>query len=65
MTEQEGELGLAASGLAGSHLTTEEGLAGQAHRLGRQHRSAAAQAGRHRKSAIGPLRHGAAASCCA
>ena len=41
MTEQEGELGLAAPGLATSGLTTEEELAGQASRLGRQHRSAA------------------------
>ena len=32
MTEQQGELGVTA---------TEEGLAGQAHRLGQQHRSAA------------------------
>ena len=40
MNEQEGELG-AAPGLATGDLTTEEGPAGQASRLGRQHRSAA------------------------
>src|SRR5438046_1432476 len=40
MNEQEGELG-AAPGLATGDLTTEEGMAGQASRLGRQHRSAA------------------------
>jgi hypothetical protein len=38
MTKQEGELGLAAPGLAAGDLTAEEGLAGQARR---QHRSAA------------------------
>jgi hypothetical protein len=41
MTEQEGELGLAAPGLATGDLTAKEGLAGQARRLGRQHSSAA------------------------
>ena len=41
MTEQEGELGLAAPGLVTGDLTTEEGLAVQARSLGRQHRSAA------------------------
>jgi hypothetical protein len=40
MTEQEGDLGLAAPGLPTGDLTAEEGLAGQARRLGRQHRSA-------------------------
>jgi|SRR6266536_1675115 len=40
MTEQEGERSLAAPGLAVGDLTTEERLAGQARRLGRQHRSA-------------------------
>ena len=33
MTEQQGELGLAAPGLAVGDLTAEEGLAGQARRL--------------------------------
>ena len=41
MTEQEGELGLGVPGSADGDLTMEEGLAGQARRLGRQHRSAA------------------------
>jgi hypothetical protein len=39
MTDQEGEFGLAAPGLTARAMTAEE-LAGQAHRLGRQHRSA-------------------------
>jgi hypothetical protein len=41
MREQEGEPGLTEPGLAIGDLTTEEALAGQARRLGRQHRSAA------------------------
>jgi len=41
MTEQEDEFGLAAPGLAASDMTAEEGLAGQARRLGRHHSSAA------------------------
>ena len=41
MTEQEGEHALAAPGLATGDLTAEEGLAGEACRLGRQHSSAA------------------------
>jgi len=41
MTEQEGEHALAAPGLATGDLTAEEGLAGKACRLGRQHSSAA------------------------
>ena len=40
MTEQEGELSLAAPGSATGDLITEEGLAGQARRLGLHHRSA-------------------------
>ena len=41
MTEQQGERGLTAPGLAVGDLTAEKRLAGQARRLGRQHRSAA------------------------
>jgi hypothetical protein len=41
MTEQEGERSLGAPELTTGDLTTEEELAGQARRLGRQHSSAA------------------------
>lgn len=41
MTEQEGKRSLATPGLATGDLTREEGLAGQARRLGWQHGSAA------------------------
>ena len=41
MTAQEGEFGLVAPGSVTDDLTAEERLAGQAHRLGRQHSSAA------------------------
>ena len=41
MTEQEGEPGLAAPGLAVGDMTAEEGLAGHARWLGQQHCSAA------------------------
>jgi len=41
MTEQQGELGSVSPGLVAGDLAAEEGLAGQAHRLGQQHHSAA------------------------
>jgi hypothetical protein len=41
MTEQQGELGFVSPGLVAGDLDAEKGLAGQAHRLGQQHRSAA------------------------